>query len=201
MTSCLLIVGDDYWGRFAAGNFVQHPGVVVAKNASVGLGRMVRLLWRGSLPITSAMKMALSEYCRAPSHAEITHIVVNNSDIVSLSRQFGFSTVLLFRAGLIVSSRVLDNLEVLNIHCADLNSYGGLASIDRALSDEAFSQRATLHRVTNRIDDGEVYDTEAYTLDPRLSFRENEDRAYSAGIRLLKRTVDRLAGPAHRTSI
>jgi hypothetical protein len=53
------------------------------------------------------------------------------------------------------------------------------------LSDGALAQCATLHRVTTRIDGGEVLQTMPYQLDPRLSYADNEERAYAVGIELL----------------
>jgi folate-dependent phosphoribosylglycinamide formyltransferase PurN len=96
----------------------------------------------------------------------------------------------LFRAGLIVGPAVLSTgVPVMNIHCARIPEYGGIGSIDRALRDGAYSQCATLHQVTTRIDEGEVHATEPYQLDPADGYCSNEDRAYDAGIRLLKRVL------------
>jgi asparagine synthetase B (glutamine-hydrolysing) len=54
----------------------------------------------------------------------------------------------------------------------------------------AYEQEATLHKVTEKIDEGEVIDTEKFTLNPNVSYCENETISYNAGIRLLKRTVE-----------
>ena len=67
--------------------------------------------------------------------------------------------------------------------------YAGLGSIQRALADRSYQQRATLHRVTATIDGGPVVDVEPYSLDPARPYGENEDRAYDAGSRLLLRAL------------
>ena len=192
MKQLLLIVGDDYWGRVAANAFADRHGASVAKNVSVSSSRMMKLIARGSLPLSALAKMALAEFRRPRVNVSVPFEVADNQDILTLATKLGFDTVVLFRAGLIVSSKVLEATEVLNVHCADLASYGGLAAIDRALRNRAFLQHATLHRVTTRIDEGEVLDTEPYRLDPAATYGANEDLAYSAGIRLLTRTIDRL---------
>lgn len=137
--------------------------------------------------------MALAERARSRVKLAALPEIGDNEDLRKLAGSNGIRNVILFRAGVIVSERTISDLEVLNIHCAKLGRYGGLASIARALTDGALDQDATLHRITTRIDEGEVLDTEPYRLDSRLSYRENEDRAYEAGLVLLERTFDRSA--------
>ena len=59
-----------------------------------------------------------------------------------------------------------------------------------AMQCGAIHQCATLHRITSRIDEGEVIDTEGYTLDTGKSYGYNENLAYEAGGRLLERVAD-----------
>lgn len=117
----------------------------------------------------------------------------DNKDLRHLAGMQKARVIILFRAGLIISGKTLDGHDVRNIHCADINSFGGLASVFRALQQKAYSQRATLHRVTNRIDEGEVLDVEPFELDPNKTYSDNEALAYGAGLRLLDRTLEELA--------
>ena len=68
--------------------------------------------------------------------------------------------------------------------------YGGIGSINCALQDEAFDQFACFHRVTDKIDDGEVVDRESFTLSPDKPYYVNEDIAYAAATCLLLRNVE-----------
>ena len=78
-------------------------------------------------------------------------------------------------------------MKILNIHCAKIPEYGGIGVLDRALNDKAYNQEATLHIITERIDEGEVITVEPYKLQESLSYRENENIAYDAGIKLFNR--------------
>ena len=191
MKRVLLIVGDDHWGRVAASAYGDDPGVLVARNMGASPRRALKLMLKGSIPPLALVQMAWAEMQRPEVEAHIEHVVSSNADVLGLATQANIKTVVLFRAGLIISSTVLGTLNVLNVHCASLEGYGGLASIHRALRDRAFEQHATLHQVTTRIDAGEVMDQELYTL-PGTSYRDSEDIAYAAGIRLLARTIPRL---------
>jgi methionyl-tRNA formyltransferase len=110
----------------------------------------------------------------------------SNVDLLEKIKGYAVDRVYLFRAGLIINKKVIEaGPEILNIHCARVPDYGGLGSIMRALEAEAYEQEATLHRVVERIDEGEVIATLPYNLDKALTYRQNEEIAYDAGIRLL----------------
>jgi hypothetical protein len=194
----LLMTADD---KITRGVFHRHPdllpprGVTHVKDSSPTLGRVARLLLRGRMRWGTVFRMWRADLRRprAPRLAFAAEIGGNDALLERL-RAGDVRAMLLFRAGLIVSGEALKTgIPILNVHCARLPDYGGLGSIDRALREGAYEQAATLHRITKRIDEGEILDTEAYRLDPSRSYRENEDHAYEAGARLLGRSLKRLS--------
>lgn len=194
----LLVVGDDKIGRSFIRKYPVPTGVIIGLDQTRTMSRVIRLIWRGSLPLGAVLRMAWADAVRPsePPLAVKYQVISSNADLLALIGG-NVSTVILFRAGLIVRRDVLKaGAMVLNVHCASLTGYGGLASIYRALRDGALQQEATLHRVTERIDEGDVLDTEPYVLEKRAAYRRNEDRAYAAGMKLLGRTLERcVKGP------
>jgi methionyl-tRNA formyltransferase len=155
------------------------------------LARIVKLIWRGRLSPSLLVKMYLAER-RRPMGSIGKHYpaVSNNAELIHLIRELNPERVLLFRAGLIVKRSVLSiGVPIMNVHCARIPEYGGIGSIQRALNDCAYEQCATLHQVTESIDQGVVHATEPYHLSSHEGYGWNEDRAYEAGIRLLKRVL------------
>lgn len=141
------------------------------------------------MKVTWLVQMALAEWARPRPADRGWPAIRSNKDLLAWAEQ-GVTEVYLYRAGLIVNRAVIDGFrDVLNVHCAQVPAYGGVGAIPRALRDRAFSQEATLHRVTENIDDGEVLETEPYELNPEDSYRVNEDRAYEAGANLILRRL------------
>lgn len=200
MTRVVLFVGNDHWGRRAANLASGCKDVAVTIDSGASVRRVLKLIRRGSLPVGAVTRMTLAELSRKKVVQPDAALVRNNRELIEIAREHRAAVVILYRAGLIVSREVMASLDVLNIHCASLKGYGGLASIPRALADAAYVQEATLHRVTSRIDEGEVLDTEPFSLDPTLPYRRNEDLAYDAGLRLLERTLKRLASSERSSS-
>jgi Formyl transferase len=193
----LLIVGNDTLGRRMLPHAHGIADLDVAVDASFDWRRVAGLVRSGRLPLKWLLTMAWAEW-RRPSEARAPVPAVRSNRDLLARIENGVRDVFLFRAGLIVNQTVLaSGARVFNIHCASLPAYGGIGTILRALRDGAYAQTATLHRVTSRIDEGEVLATEPYVLDPSRSYRENEDAAYAAGIRLLEDVLkDRRAFPA-----
>jgi folate-dependent phosphoribosylglycinamide formyltransferase PurN len=120
----------------------------------------------------------------------ISGTIKTNQDLLDAIRRFRPRLVFLFRAGLIVNSRVIaEGADILNFHCASIHTHGGLASIRRALDERVFEQTVTLHRVTTSIDDGEILAVQPYLLDPAKSYFWNEQTAYSTGIAFASRVL------------
>lgn len=187
----MLLIGDDKISSRALAQVRALPELVVI-DGSGSLSRVRAMLRRRSLTPALLAKMAAAE-ARRPAFdiaSAVSGRIGSYKDLVLLLKQHAIQRLILFRAGLIIRRDVLDSVgTVLNIHSASLPEYGGIGVIDRALRDGAYDQRATLHRVTTRIDEGEVLDTEPYRLSPANSYFANEELAYAAGTVLLKRTL------------
>lgn len=186
----LVICGNDKIGRRFARRIADEPQTMVVLDRSSSLRRVLRLVRRGSLSPRMLIAMALAEMLRPEASAPDVESISNNSELLDLLRKVEPQRVFLFRAGLIVSSSVLAcGIPILNLHCARLPEYGGLGSIFRALTNRDYNQQATLHHVTSRIDEGEVLEQVPYRLDPRLSYRANEEVAYGTGMALLVSSI------------
>ena len=185
----LLVVSDDYWGARAEAIATSYSGVAVAVDRSGGAGRAVRLVLRGSIPFAAAMNMFVTTILLPSVRPKTKQSFASNQELRDIAANQRVSHIILFRAGLIVSGATLVGYNVTNVHCADLNGFGGLASIWRALNAGALKQCATLHQVTNQIDVGTVLDTEPYVLNRNSSYSNNERAAYEAGLRLVDRTL------------
>jgi folate-dependent phosphoribosylglycinamide formyltransferase PurN len=183
----LLVVGDDKIGRTLISRVYKTKNLVVFIDASSNFKRLLKLIEKGSLKINWVAQMFFSEILRTNCVLERKVAkIYKNQDILNAISQHNPDQIYLFRAGLIVNKKVLaSGVEILNVHCASIPDYGGLGAIPRALKDRAYEQKATLHRVTQSIDRGDIVATKPYLLDPTLPYRLNEDIAYNAGIELL----------------
>lgn len=182
----LLIVGNDKLGRRLVNRLGPVAGVTLVYDCSSDYSRALGLLRKGVLSLSTIFKMALAEIKRPDFMVPKNNTITNNLELMGLITTLNPETIYLFRAGLIINRQVIaTGIPILNIHCASLPCYGGLGSIARALRDGAYKQEATLHRVTAKIDDGEVVATIPYILDSKASYYTNEETAYEAGITLL----------------
>ena len=115
-----------------------------------------------------------------------SNIFINNAELSDYIRKNKIRRLILFRAGLIINKALLkENVQFLNVHCARIPEYRGLGAIDSALKGGSFDQIAVMHRVTSVIDSGEIVATRKFRLNPKASFKENENIAYNAGIDLI----------------
>lgn len=187
----LVICGADKLGRALAGRIMHIPETTIVLDTSSSLRRVLRLVRRGTLSPGMLVRMGVAELRRSDTSLPDLPTITTNAELLELLSSDQPERVFLFRAGLIVNRSVIGTgIPILNVHCARIPEYGGLGSIDRALADGAHEQVATLHRVTSRIDEGEVLRTAPYRLDPGESYRVNEDRAYEAGMALLQSVLE-----------
>jgi hypothetical protein len=193
----LLLIGDDKIGRSL---LARVPGgVETALDRSSSWRRAVRVLLKGSVSPAALWMMWRAESRRRDARAGPVPSVRSNAELLERVRREGIERLFLFRAGLIVNRALLAAVrEVLNIHCARLPEYGGLGAIPRALRRGDYRQCATMHRVTEQIDAGEVIATLPYDLDPARSYFDNEQVAYEAGMKLL---LQQLPPPRHGSSV
>ena len=183
----IVVLADDKITKslFSTVNFEEN--VILVLDRSSNIRRVKKLILRGSLPLFSVFKMLFADILRRNIDLKVPVLsIANNTDLLNLYEEYSPSQIILFSAGLIVKrDKFPADFDLLNIHCASIPSYGGLASIYRAIKNKDFSQKATLHRVTNKIDEGEVLKELPYEMTPTNSYRKNEDIAYKAGFDLL----------------
>lgn len=190
----LLILGNDKIASSAFNlNILKNKNIIIAIDYSSNYKRVISLVFKKRISFFLLIKMFFSELFRKSIKTNLNlNRIDSNKDIIDLIQKFNPKRVVLFRAGLIISKKVISlNVPIMNIHCAKVPEYGGIGSIQRALKDKHFIQQATLHQVTTTIDKGEVFDTNPYELNPNKSYFFNENIAYKSGLVLLKRTLEK----------
>ena len=187
----IVILGNDKLGSKALELLSPNKNISVLIDRSTNFKRVFKLLRKGILSTGLIIKMFLAEYLRNGTKPPKSLAGISqNSELLKIINQLKPDRLLLFRAGLIINKSILDTgLPILNIHAARVPEYGGLGSIDKALKDKAFKQFASLHEVTDRIDRGNLIDTEKYSLNSEFSYAENENIAYNASLKLLQRNL------------
>lgn len=188
----ILVLGSDRIAQKAYElSSLSDNDVYVVRDASTNSKRIRRVVVKRRMKLSLLIKMAFCELRRKKKNeASSDALVRKNGDLLRIIEQFNPERVVLFRAGLIINSKVLAaGVPILNIHCASIPGYGGLGAIAKALDERALHQSATLHRVTSSIDSGDILATEPYVLDPSLSYCANEDEAYRAGLCLLEKVL------------
>lgn len=187
----LVVCGGDKIGRAVAARLLEDRlDVDIVLDQSTDSSRVWRLLRKRRLLARDVLRMWWAERGRSAVTLPALRGIHSDSELRRLIVELRPSYVVSFRAGLIVSAATLSAGGVfLNIHSADLPEWGGLASIPRAMRAGVWEQAACLHRMTARIDDGEVLDRESYRLNPAIRYRQNEDTAYAAGERVLRRLL------------
>lgn len=191
MTKIVLIIGDDRMGRIAMTSVHKaFPDIRIYRNRSTSPKRIVKLILKGVLPLSALLVMAWAEMRRRPVPEPDCPVLVTNQDVRSMIETEKPDRVICFRAGLVLTRKTLAlPARFLNLHYTDLPQWGGLGTVYKALRAKAYDQNACLHEMVGEIDAGEVYEREAYKLDPSIGYKANEDRAFEAGLRLLHRVL------------
>lgn len=194
MLRYLVVLGGDAIGCHALSEIVDFKNLEICIDRSGSFSRVLKLIKKKRISIPLFVKML---YCEMRRRA-VQPLVVgqkyreirSNSDLITIIEETKPKKIILFRAGLVINQKVIDQgTPLMNIHCAKVPEYGGLGSIERALKDNSLLQEATLHQVTKRIDEGEVFGVESFELQAHASYCKNEEIAYAAGIRLLKKVL------------
>jgi len=192
MMRTLIILGSDKIAGSAAAKIdkMQEDSKIVI-DRSTNFLRVKKLLQSGALSPILVCKMACCEVMRRDKRPSMNlQGISSNSELLKVIIEFEPDRLILFRAGLIISKKILEtSVPVLNIHAATVPDFGGIGSINKALESNAYDQNACLHVVTSRIDEGRVLDKENYTLDPSGSYCSNEAIAYKAAETLLIRSL------------
>jgi len=189
----LVIVGNDKLGRRLIARLDGRYPIHFAINPSNSVKRIRNLIfkWR-ALSMKALVNISFAELLRKDYKIEPKDIVRSNADILSLIKEQDISEVYIFRIGIIINRRLLSSgVDFYNVHCARLPDYRGLGQVYRIFEDRAFDQVATLHRVVEKIDAGEVIETRPYQMKKDLSYRENEEIAYQAGMDLLVSYIEK----------
>jgi folate-dependent phosphoribosylglycinamide formyltransferase PurN len=182
----LLVIGNDKIGRRMYARLGANDCVQIVIDASSNPKRVLRLIRKRVIPISLLIKMVWAEIFRYDYPVEDVKKIYTNADLLSFINEQQIDRVYLFRGSLIINQKVINSrADIYNVHCASIPDYGGLGAIQRALEDNALDQEATLHRVTEKVDVGEVIRVMPYKLVKNYSYRQNEDIAYNAGIQLL----------------
>lgn len=188
--AALVITGDDKLGRRLVQRLEQRPDIVVMVNKGRTWGRVFSILKKRGLKWRVLLKIAWAELGRAGVKISPLPVIRSNRNLMETIQRLNVKQIYLFRMGLIISREVLDSrVEIFNVHCANLPQYKGLGAVDRALRDEAYSQFACLYRVDRSIDGGEIIAKKSFRLSAAVSYRENEDTAYEAGMDLLMQSI------------
>jgi methionyl-tRNA formyltransferase len=184
----LIVVGNDKLGRKFINNIEREKFNIVLDSSS-SLKRVFKLIKKRKISPGLIVKMFLADLFRKETTLMDEYDQIeNNQDLIDIVKKNNIDLVVLYRGGLIVNKNFLDlGIKILNIHCAKIPEYGGIGVLDRALRDQAYQQEATLHVITESIDDGEVVLIEPYALDKQLSYKLNEEIAYDAGISLFNK--------------
>jgi len=188
--SLLVLAGNDYWGRKALESLqVLEPAPILILDKSARTNRIVKLIRRRRISIFDVINLTICELRRSQrrTNSKTPRLSVSsNQDLEHLIERYKATKVILFRAGIIINSKVLAKpLEVLNIHAASLPKFEGLMALPRAVRCREYEQSVVLHRVTLAIDQGAVVETKSYVIPPDASVCAAEDIAYRTAIELL----------------
>ena len=188
----LVIISNDKIGGQALKEMHNCKDIEIFCDRTINIKRVIKLLKRKKLSIILVFKMFLAEIFRKGKkpNKNITTIK-SNMNLLEILKKKNYEKIILFRAGLIIKNKVIETgINILNIHAASLPDFAGIGSINKALTDKAYYQRATLHKLIETIDSGEVISEIAYKLNPKKSYLDNENIAYSAAIKLLIKTLN-----------
>ena len=186
----ILVVGNSKVGWRLLRRLPLDWGGVVLRDGSTSLFRVWRLVRSRRLPLGLLARMVWAEIRRSDAPFLRGELVASNAEVLAAIKEVQAKRVLLFYVGLVLSREVIEAVpDALNVHCARLPTYGGIGAIASALKRCDWHQEATLHRVTTRLDGGEVVDAEPYDLSPHKGYSGNEEVAYEAGIRLVLRAL------------
>jgi len=183
----LLIAGNDKLGRKLIVRMEGRFPVHFAINPSNSIKRIRNLIfkWR-ALSLRALVNISFAELTRRDYKIKPMEVVRNNGEILALIKKLGITEVYIFRIGIIINKKLLSSgVDFYNVHCARLPDYRGLGQVYRIYEDRAFDQVATLHRVVEKIDAGEIIETRHYKMRHDLPYRKNEEIAYEAGMDLL----------------
>lgn len=118
--------------------------------------------------------------------AEPIGTINSNEEMTKFLTTNNVKKLICVRAGLVLKGRIFETgTTLINLHCTRLPDFPGIGTINRALQEKEYRQKATLHVVEKKVDSGQIISELDYCLDPKLSYAHNEDVAYQTGAILL----------------
>ena len=184
------VIGDDKIGRKAMNLLADDQ--IIYRNQTVDALRVLKLIRRRVVTYCEVFKMLIADLQRKKVKVRDYPIIKSNCEMMEMVEREKPDVVICFRAGLVLSKKVLDlTPRFLNIHCADLPEFGGIGTISRAIKAQKLNQNACLHEIILEIDSGEVLHKEPYQLSQCNTYIDNEDVAYLAGYKILVGIADK----------
>lgn len=190
MKKKLLIIGNDnLTKRLISEIRIPDDILVVIDTISTDKGRLLKLLLNGTLKLRWMIKLAAVEFFGKKCESDFAKIR-SNDELYALIKENNIHKAYLFRAGMIIDKSLLrSGTIILNTHCARIPEYKGLCAIFRALENEEYDQEAVLFQITEKIDSGKIIDRQPYRLNKDLSYAENEEIAFRAGLNIIQREL------------
>lgn len=185
----LILFGSDKISNFYEKRSYHFNNIIIARDSSTNLKRILKLLYRRSLNIKILYKIFYANILRKTIKVKNNiPLINNNKELLKICKKNHVTTLILFKVGLIIKSELLNSkIKIINIHCADLPAYAGLGAIYKAIKNKDFKQYACAHIVHENIDTGNILYKFKYKLSPNKTYLENENAAYEAGFELLKK--------------
>jgi hypothetical protein len=179
---------------------LNRSDIVFAYDSTGGILRVIKLVLKRRFKLHWVWQMFWADVFRYnPPRYKLPKIKTKRDLTDLILFHHPVSAMYLFYAGYIIDREILSLIpDVYNIHCASIPKYAGLGALHNAIDNKEHYQEATLHRVTKKIDSGEVVKTKQYELVSRNtsglfgknikkeSYRIIEDRAYFTGMMLLQ---------------
>ena len=183
----VIITGNRLILKNLRENYHFRNTKIIYDNSSK-FSRGFKLLKNRKLNTFNIIKMYLAQFDKN-SHKRINSKITrikNELEFVSIIDSYQPSHVISFHCGIIFHpSFYPQNIIMLNIHCASLPQYPGIGAIINAISDKCGIQNATLHKITSKIDDGEIVKTKNFELNFSKSYKVNYQKSISVGMDLL----------------
>jgi|688.fasta_scaffold260177_2 methionyl-tRNA formyltransferase len=166
----------------------QFRNTMIIYDNSSKFNRILRLLRNRKLNTRNIIMMYFAQIDKN-SHKRINNQftrIKSELEFVKIVDSYQPSHIISIHCGIIFhTSLYSQKILMLNIHCASLPQYPGLGAIINAISDKKGVQNVTMHKITNKIDSGEILKTKNFELNLTESYKMNYQKSILAGIELL----------------
>jgi methionyl-tRNA formyltransferase len=185
----LILFGSDKISNFYEKKSYNFNNIIIARDNSTNIKRILKLLYKRSLNIKILYKIFYANILRKKIKIKNNiPLINNNKELLKICKKNNVTTLILFKVGLIINSELLNSkIKIINIHCADLPAYAGLGAIYKAIKNKDLKQYSCAHIVHKNIDMGNILHKFKYELSLSKTYLENENVAYKAGFELLKK--------------